>query len=423
MATRPLPPMVLSLALTALAPGALPAQEPADTALAARLERAERLVALLQEQVSQLAGSRVEARSGARIELAGRVLVNAFFNNARVNNTDLPIFVLPPDAPVLPASAAGATVRQSQVALTAGVPEFAGGAFTGELDVDFFGGQQPSAGGRTFPLLRLRRMRAEVAWPHAWLMIGQEAPPIVEINPSSLAQLGIPAFASAGNLWLWIPQIRLGAEAGSTVRVGLEAAALAPTAGEPQSAFFTEPDRAERSRRPFAQGRLRVRWLEEQTSGDISIGGHYGWLARPGDSLVTSRAVAASLSISATKYVELRAEVFAGQALAGLGGGGIGQGLGPGDVAVRTRGGWAQLNLRPVPRLELGAGYGLDDPNDADLDALTARLKNLSWEGHLHWRPGPLVFGAEFRRIETTYGAPLGVLWVHHINLAAGFEF
>ena len=94
------------------------------------------------------------------------------------------------------------------------------------------------------------------------LFAGQEAPPIAEINPSSLASIGIPEFAGAGNLWLWIPQLRIGArvaEAGA-VRLGVEAAVLAPTSGDAQTAFFTQPDIAERSGRPYLQGRLRARW-------------------------------------------------------------------------------------------------------------------------------------------------------------------
>lgn len=129
---------VLILGLILAAP--LTAQQQADTALAARLERAERQIELLRQQLGALSASRVEPRSGNRVELSGRVLVNAFFNNAKVNNSDVPAFVLPPDPPGLPASAGGATVRQSQVALTTFVPELAGGSFAGELDVDFFGG-------------------------------------------------------------------------------------------------------------------------------------------------------------------------------------------------------------------------------------------------------------------------------------------
>lgn len=398
-------------------------QQQSDTALAARLERAERQIELLRQQVTTLTTSRVEPRARHRVELSGLVLANAFYNNVKTNNSDVPAFVPPPDAPGLPASGLGATVRQSQVALTAVVPSLAGGSFTGELDVDFFGGQQPSGGGRTFPLIRIRRVRAELTWDNAWLVFGQDGPPIAELNPSSLSQLGLPSFANAGNLWLWIPQARIGAEAGGTVRVGLEASALAPTAGEPQAAFLTQPDRAERSGRPAAEGRVRVRWDAPKTGGELSLGGHVGWLATTGDSLLRSRAAAASIQLRASSYVELRAEVFTAEAVAGLGGGAIGQNLGPGDVPVRTKGGWVQLNLTPTPNVELGAGYGLDDPRDGDLDQRTARLKNTSWETHVHWRPHPLVIGAEFRRIATTYAAPLGILQLSHVNLAAGFEF
>src|SRR5262249_25072245 len=87
-------------------------------------------------------------------ELHGLILVNAFANSEDVNNSDVPQFTLRPRPPGgLPSSAAGGTVRQSRVRVHATVSEFAGGQLTGDLDVDFFGGQQPSTGGRTFPLL------------------------------------------------------------------------------------------------------------------------------------------------------------------------------------------------------------------------------------------------------------------------------
>ena len=60
--------------------------------------------------------------------------------------------------------------------MRASVPELAGGALAAELDVDFFGGQQPSSGGRTFPLVRLRRAFAELTWRHAAIFAGQESP-------------------------------------------------------------------------------------------------------------------------------------------------------------------------------------------------------------------------------------------------------
>src|SRR2546425_10971540 len=87
------------------------------------------------------------------VELTGLALVNGFFTNARVNNSDVPQF-----ADSLPsASAIGGTIRQTRLGLLLTDPDVLRGSFSGEVDVDFYGGQQPSSGGRTFPLLRLRR--------------------------------------------------------------------------------------------------------------------------------------------------------------------------------------------------------------------------------------------------------------------------
>src|SRR5205809_1704333 len=167
------------------------------------------------------------AKAKPTLELAGLVLVNGFFTNARVNNSDVPQF-----AGSLPsASAIGGTIRQTRLGLLVTDPDVLGGDFSGEVDVDFFGGQQPSSGGRTFPLLRLRRAFATVTWqnvrPTVQLLFGQESPLVAERSPRSLASVGFPDFAGAGNLWLWIPQIRLTGEVGSRVRLALQGAVLA----------------------------------------------------------------------------------------------------------------------------------------------------------------------------------------------------
>src|SRR5947208_9311250 len=128
------------------------------------------------------------------VELTGLVLVNGFFTNARVNNSDLPQF-----ADSLPsASAIGGTIRQTRLGVLVTDPDVLRGSFSGEVDVDFYGGQQPSSGGRTFPLLRLRRAVGIVSWPHAQLLFGQESPLVAERSPRSLASVGTPDFAKIG---------------------------------------------------------------------------------------------------------------------------------------------------------------------------------------------------------------------------------
>lgn len=370
-----------------------------------------------------------EAQSSATPEVRfhGLLLFNGFRNSNRVNNTDVPTLVLPPDTAQqpLPAHSLGAAVRQTRLWATVGVADFRGAALQGELDVDFHGGQQPSGGGRTHPVLRIRRAFAEARWTGVTLLVGQEAPPLFEISPSSLASTGFPGFASAGNLWLWLPQIRLTGwlTPEARVRLGLEGTLLAPSAGEPQDPFLTQPDRAERSGRPSLEGRIVARWGEGTSLAELGAGGHYGWLAVPGDSLVASRALGASARIPLGSRVEIRGEVFTGQALAGLGGGGIGQNLGPGTVPIDTRGGWAQLLLKPWSEGEVGLGYGVDDPDDAMVPA-AGRLRNLAFAAHLLARISPAVMALEYRLIETRYAAAAGAdRRNHHLNLAAGVEF
>jgi hypothetical protein len=369
---------------------------------------------------------RLEAQDkpAPEVSLSATVLMNGFYTSDKTNNNDLPQFAVPEDASdSFPTSSVGATMRQTRARARAFAAGVAGGDFTAELDVDFWGGQQPSSGGRTFPLLRIRRAWAQMTWNRFQVLAGQEAPPIVELNPSSLAAIGLSALSASGNLWLWIPQLRLTGDiiAGAKARLALEGAVLAPTGYVAQGPFLTQPDRAEQSNRPYLQSRLRLRWGEGATSGELSVGGHLGWLATTGDSMIQSKAAAVLLQLPLGRVVELRGEAFTGEAIAGLGGGAIGQNFGVNGVPVRTHGGWGQLLIRPSKDWEFGGSYGVDDPKDADLVTAVARLKNETIVGHIQWRPSPLILGLEYRHIATTYGP--GTETAGHVNLALGAEF
>jgi hypothetical protein len=262
-----------------------------------------------------------------------------------------------------------------------------------------------------------------ITWPHAQLLLGQEAPLILERNPRSLASIGFPGFAGSGNLWLWIPQARFTVEAGYTLRLAFQAAALAPTGGVAQGPFNTQPDSAERTGRPFLQGRLRLAWGPTDDQSEIGLGVHQGWLRGPnaaGDTILSSQAIAFDARFKLGE-IEILGEVFSGKGVAVLGGGAIGQTFGVNAELVRSTGGWGQVNLRLRREWVVGGGCGIDDPDDADIGA-NGRLRNFVCEGHLDWRPaGPLVFGFEFRRFETEHQA--GDFTATHLNLAAGFRF
>jgi hypothetical protein len=414
------------------------AQQPDSAAardsLEERLRRAEEAIELLRRQLTTQAASEVRTASRTQFELFGRVLLNTFSNSGRGNVVDVPQFVLPDAGAPARSGSFGIAIRQSLVGGAVHVTDVLGATFTGDLAVDLFGASQSNPS-RTLPVLRLRTARGVLRWRHAELLVGQENPVFMGLNPVSLASVGTPDFVTAGNLWLWLPQIRLGADAGRRVRLGLEVAVLAPSSGEAASTTDPDPaDLAELSSRPFLQARVRVRWGDEATAGEFGIASHRGWFANGGTAgplvagagdLLASEGVSLDARVPFTRWLELRGEVYRGKLLRGLGGGGIGQNFGAPDPITGARsvlldtGGWAQVNIRPDPLWEAGVGMGVDRPRPSDRPV---RQRNLAFESHVIVRPaGPLLVGLEYRRMETAYAA--GTVVDDHVNLAMGFEF
>jgi hypothetical protein len=404
----------ITLAMLGTAGPARAQQTHADS-LAERLRRAEAAIAMLQTQVAEQAEAAVQTRSRMRLELTGRILMNAFGNSRRVNNVDNPQFVLSDPAAGPPMRGAGIAIRQSRLGLIVSGARALGGEFTGDVDVDFYGGQVPSGGGRTFPLLRLRTARGIVRWSRAQLMVGQESPLISDVDPVTVAAIGSPGFAAAGNLWLWLPQVRVGYEHPGALRFGAQGAVLAPTSGDPAAAFDTDNDLAERSMRPYLQARAFSAWGDERR-GEIGCGVHQGWLV-PAAERESAFAVACDLVAPLASGLELRGEWFRGQALRGLGGGGIGQNFSPANEPLRTAGGWAQLNWNPSAALGLGAGCGGDHP-----DAAAARRRNDVCMGYAMLRPaGPFFVGLEYRWMRTEFVT--GRYVNDNVTLGTGFGF
>ena len=442
---------VFVAALALLAPAALAAQNPRAPAprvpvsnpqqdsikealdsLTDRLERAEQTLERLQHQLEEQSQSKIQTRSRNHLEISGLILFNGFYTDTKTNNSDVPTFVAQPvpGDTLLPNPAhAAAEVRQTRLGFTLSGSHALGADLGADLQLDFYGGQEPSSGGRIFPVPRIRTAAVHLDWPHVGLLVGQETQIISPLNPVSFASVGIPGFTNAGNLWFWVPQVRLTLETGAAPRFGIQGAALAPMLGSPQTPFLTTADSAERSKRPMAQGRVYIGWGDGETESEIGFGAHRGWISTPADTLLTSQAFTGDLRLALGEKILIQAEGYLnGRALAGLGGGGIGQEFDSLGAAVQSRGGWAQLNLRPSLSWEFGGGAGIDDlKKNAQgnlVNALSAkgRSRNVVYEGHVHVRPGGgLIFGVEYRRIATTYSA--GTLTANHVNGFMGVAF
>jgi hypothetical protein len=395
--------------------------------LLARLKALEASVEVLQKQVAEAATGGVHTRNRFDVELTGRVVMNAFSNERIVNNVDDPQFVRPDTASLLPLKGLGMAVRQTMFGIRTNVSDVLGGTFHGVVDVDFYGGQQPSSGGRTFPLLRIRTAHGTLRWSHGEVLAGQEIPLFSPLNPISPAAFGTPGFVTAGNLWLWLPQLRGTIETGSNVKLALQAAVLAPTSGDPVGAFDTDFDAAERSRSPYLESRLRVSWGEFEMQGELGCSAHLGRVATPAatrsnpDSTLRSSGVSCDAKLPIASWIELRGEAYTGRLLRGLGGAAIGQGIIAGR-AVENSAGWGQINLHTMSNMwSGGAGCGVDAPREQDLDA-AARRRNTTCALYAIARPGgPVFVGAEARRMETKYLTRS--FQNHHFNLAFGFEF
>jgi hypothetical protein len=359
------------------------------------------------------------------VEISGVLLLNAYYSDDLVNDREVPWLA----APRNPISgerleALGSTVRQSRIMLRAGAFNVLGGNVEGEVDLDFFGANTDGSRGKPMP--RIRRLVGRIEWANAWLLFGQDALPISSLDPSSYSAVSVPGFTGSGNLSRWMPQVRLGLEMGSGLRIGVEAAAVAPRFNNIQDTDSPQPDPAELSKRPFVQGRLLTRWGTDGLEGEVSLGGHYGWYTTGVDSLGLgiTKAAAATGRIIFNRMFEFRGEAFRGEALGMLGGGGIDQTLGPNGAPIQTEGGWAQLNVHLSPELEVGGGYGIDNPKNAELDPDFGRKYNVSWEIHGHLNMSPLVIAVEYRRLETTYvDAIYDLQTANHLNLALGYVF
>jgi len=148
----------LSLLFGLIAPAARPLQGQDPTraridSLAARVERAEERVKVLEQQLATEAQSAVKTHSRLALEFRGRVLVNTFANTRRTNSTGNPQFVRPDDPGDPHPRGLAMHVRQTSLGFGVVATDVWGATFAGDLDVDFNGGQFPSSGGRTFPVL------------------------------------------------------------------------------------------------------------------------------------------------------------------------------------------------------------------------------------------------------------------------------
>src|SRR6266851_1002116 len=171
--------------------------------------------ASLEEEYQMLSGkvddqyqTKVESASKYRLRLSGIVLMNLVSNQGWVDNIDLPTLAGPRPAGDSGGSF-GATLRQSEIGFEAFGPSVAGAKTRADLQLDLAGGFPSVANGINSGLLRLRTGTMRMDWTNTSVVAGQDAIFFSPNSPTSFASLAVPALSYAGNLWSWVPQIRV----------------------------------------------------------------------------------------------------------------------------------------------------------------------------------------------------------------------
>src|SRR5258708_29375573 len=184
--------------------------------------------------------------------MSGIGLLQPFSNVGTVDNADIPAIAYgkPPGSS---GGSLGGSLRQAQIGLEVFGPQFAGARTKADLQLDLGGGFPRTFDGVNFGLLRLRTGTVRMDWAHTSIVAGQDGLFFSPESPTSFASLAVPAFSYAGNLWSWVPQVRVEHRftLGEDSTLLLQGGILDSQSGEPPVFdAYRSPQAGESSRQP-----------------------------------------------------------------------------------------------------------------------------------------------------------------------------
>jgi hypothetical protein len=375
----------------------------------------EQRVDIQEHRLDEQAQTKVEASQKFPIRITGMALFNAFANSRQSGGVDYPFVAANPGP-----GHDGAGIRQSILGLEFRDPRtFWGGQVRGSVYMDFFSGTAPLA-----QTMRLRTGSIEVDWATRSLLAGIEKPIFNPREPSSLAQVGVSPLTGAGNLWLWLPQIRFEQDFNWDHQTGLRAQMgvvqtheVGPYAGSAVAA------NAEASR-PGLEGRFQIyHKFDDERRLELAPGFHLSTTHAGGFS-IPSQVFSIDWFVNPVHWFEFTGAFYRGENVAPLGAG-YRQGFGVYTMeadAVHSQGGWGQVTLHIAPRLDAHLFTGQQDDRNRDL--ITGGIaKNLLFGGNLYFRIAPnVLLGPEVSQLRTSYLGQ-GIRVNNHYDLALAYLF
>ena len=188
---------------------------------------------------------------------------------------------------------------------------------------------------------------------------------------------------------------------------------------------------------------LGMHFAWNSSAGDrqatIGVGGYFGrqnWgFGKRNDSWLVS----AGFDLPLGRFFALSGEVYRGQAIGGLGGGiwtsalfnGDPESAGTSMLPLNDIGGWAQMKIKPVDKLEFNIAAGTANPFAGDLEffpnprnySSTPLARNQTLLINSIFRPrSNLLLGLEYRRLRT-YALTGSKSQADHVNISIGVSF
>jgi hypothetical protein len=369
------------------------------------------------QRIEEQAQTKVEASQRFPLSLTGMALVNTFLNSRQNGGSDYPTAASTTEG----SDRAGATMRQTVLGLVYHGPQaFLGGNVHGAVYMDFYQGAAPLQ-----EWIRLRTGTIQVDWATRSIMAGIDKPIFNPREPDSLAQVGVSPLTGAGNLWLWLPQLRLEQDFSLGARSGLRARLGAVETHEVNPyAQATATGKIE-AVRPGLEGRLEgYHKLDDDRRLELSVGFHASTTHAGGFS-IPSNLVSLDWFMNPWRRVEFSGAFFSGQNVANLGTGAVNQGYslyGNYAEAIRSQGGWGQFTIHTVRRLDFHLFSGQQDYDAGDLRPGSVG-RNLMFGGNLFFRVAPNVLvGPEISQLRSFY-LGLGTRINNHYDMAFAYLF
>jgi hypothetical protein len=410
-------------------------------ALEERVQKLEESTSLIGSKIDEQYQTKVETASKYRARLHGIVLMNAFRNVGGSDDLDFPNYA-EPVPPGTPQATVGATLRQSEIGFEIFGPSIAGARTSADVQLDFAGGFPATGNGVNFGIVRLQTASLRFDWEHTSVVAGQDSLFISPLSPTSFASLATPAFAFAGNLWGWTPQLRvehrfaLADQQTITVQAGV----LDNLDWEPNyNSFYRTAQAGELSGQPAYA--LRTAWSRPVQDHPLSFGvaGYYGRQDWTWGRNVDAWAGMVDWQIPILPRLALSGEFYRGRGIGGLGAAvGTSVVYGGDPLSPFTPlhglddvGGWTQLKFQLTPKLEINGVISDDNAFAGDVRGFAIDKNNFGpilgrnrgALANLVFRPrSDLILSAELRRLQTfpVYSSSSAT---NQLNLSVGILF